>query len=166
MGLIQYLQQVWAMAVAGQAQGIFFFVASYAFVALGYSVIKQVRLLSWSSVQGKLERAEITKVSLGERLKSNQDFVATAVYHYQVDGVDYEGSKISTRAMLSSRNARFILKRHLEYVQQNANGELTVFYHPQKPANALLILPSWLSIFFASALCVLPISLYLWEYHF
>lgn len=165
MGFIQYLQQVWAMAANGQAQGIFFFIASYAFVALGYSVVQQVRVLSWPSVQGKIERAEIRKVSLSERLKSAQDFVATAVYHYQVDGIEYEGNKISTRAMLSSRNARYILKRHLEYVQQNADGELTVFYHPQKPANAVLFLPSRLSIMFALALSLLPMGLYLWEYH-
>ena len=165
MGIIQYLHEIWTMAVTGQAQGAFFFVASYAFLALGYSAVKQVRVLAWPSVQGKIERAEIKKVSLSERLKSTQDFVATAVYHYQVNGVEYEGNEISTRAMLSSRNARYVLKRHLEYVQQNANGELTVYYHPQKPVKAVLILPSRLSILFAFALCLLPMSLYLWEYH-
>lgn len=154
------------MALAGQAQGVFFLVASYALVAIGYSAIKQIRVLGWPSVKGQLERAEIRKVSLRERLKSTQDFVAAADYSYEVNGVEYQGSKISTRAMLSSRNARSVIKRHLEYVQQNANGELTVFYNPQKPANAILILPSRISIIFASALCLLPMGIYIWEYHF
>ena len=164
MVLVDYLEQMWTMALNGEAQGIFFFVVLYAFFVVGYSAVKQVLVLLWPSTTGLLESAEVRKVGLAERLKSTQDFVAAAVYHYSVDGVEYEGSQISTRAMLSSRNARFVLKRHLDYVREKANGELAVYYHPKKPAESILIKPSKLSIVFAFSLALLPICIYFREY--
>jgi len=54
MELIIYFQEMWQLAVKGQAQGVFFWFAFYMFIVCFYSLTLQFRMRYWPFVQGEL----------------------------------------------------------------------------------------------------------------
>ena len=59
MEIINYFNEMWNLAIQGQARGIFFYVAIYASVLLFYSVVFQIRVNRWPSTIGNLENIGI-----------------------------------------------------------------------------------------------------------
>lgn len=166
MFLIEYFSEMWRLASARQDQGIFFFIVLYMLLTFGYSSIYQYRTSRWPSVNGTLVKAEIEKVGLAKRIRSNQDYVASAVYDYWVEGVQYQGKRVSPWVMMASHNARFALKKQMSYLQQNSDGSVRVFYNPKTPQKSFLIKPGIVGMTVTAILAIVPISFYLVEYHF
>lgn len=163
---IEYINEMWQHASAGESQGFFFFMVLYLFLTLGYSSIYQYRICQWRSVNGSLVKAEIEKVGFAKRIRSNQDYVASAVYDYWVDGVQYQGNRVSPWAIIASHNARFALKKQMSYIQENSDGSVLVFYNPNNPRKSFLIKPGLVGMSLTAILAIAPISFYLAEYHF
>lgn len=156
---------MWNLAIQGQARGIFFYVAIYAFVLLFYSIIFQIRVNSWPSTTGNIENIGIRYFGGKEWAKTNQEYVATSLYTYTVEGIKYHGRRISPWAIVASHNMLFILKHQLKNVQHTGDGNVKVFYSPRNPKKSYLIKPGVKGLVVTLILALIPMVLYWSKYH-
>ena len=84
--MINYLQDMWHLAAQAEPQGIWFWAAAYAAVIFAYSVVYQLRIRNWPSTEGELVEAGVRKFGATDLIKSDQDYVSTALYRYSVSG--------------------------------------------------------------------------------
>ncbi len=163
--MFDYLSDMWALATAGNKQGIVFYIALYALVVLGYSALYQFRTAKWPSTRGVLLVAGIGKWGATEPVTSDQEYKATALYRYRVGEVDYEGSRVSPWLFIVSHNARFILKKQLDKLQRNDDGSIEVFFNPGKPHKSFLIKPGPVGLALTLCLALSPALVYWMSYH-
>lgn len=165
MELINYLEEMWDLALQGKAQGIFFWAALYAFIVLLYSLIYQIKIASWPGTSGELLKGGIRKFGSTEWAASNQKYVASALYCYVVNGKEYQGRRVSPWVVVASHNMKSILEKQLRSVQQFPDGKVSVFYHPEKPEKSFLIKPGIKGQFITAILAIIPFVMYWIKYH-
>ena len=68
---------------------MFFFAALYALLLLSYSLVYQLRVISWPSAKGVLIKAAIKKVGGTELVTSHQEYAASTLYEYYVGDKAY-----------------------------------------------------------------------------
>ncbi len=116
----------------------------YALAVGSYSLFFQWRMSKWQGVWGELATLKNTRVSY-DNSPSEQHWMLTALYRYQVAGETYYGSRVSAWEMSGSgmlRNIPFFLTRYIEKGQDN---QVRVYHHPTKPKKSTLIVPGWRS---------------------
>ena len=166
MELIIYSQEMWRLALDGQAQGVWFWASLYTFILCAYSLLFQIRTRFWPCTHGVLTGFEIRKFGgATEWVRSEQEYVSEALYKYNVGGVDYDGTRISPWVFVVSHNARFVLEKQKSSIQLYPDGRLKVFYNPNNPKKSFLIIAGKMGIYITVTLSVLPLILFCIEYH-
>ena len=163
--MIIYFQEMWQLAIQGEAQAIWFWAAFYTFILCTYSLIFQCRTRKWHITHGELIESGVKKFGGTGRGTSYQEYVSGALYHYNISGIAYEGTRISPWIFVASRNARFVLEKQMSSIQRYPNGKVKVFYNPKKPKKSFLIIAGKVGIFIIFLVSVLPIILYFLKYH-
>ncbi len=153
-------------ALDGDRQSMLLIAAVYMLLVCGYSVLYQVRMSRWPGVSGKLRHLEVELFGARERALPNRQYYSDALYEYSVGGSSYENSKISPWVMVASHNARFLLHRQLRKVAAGPEGEVTVYYNPQRPHKSILIKPGPVGQLVTAALGIAPLVLYVSRYGF
>jgi len=162
--MIDYVMQMFDLAVDGDKQGILFFICFYALIVCSYSVFFQIRVSRWPETRGALLQSGTTKIGGTDPVKSNQEYVASALYEYVVDGDLYQGKRVSPWVMVASHNAKFLLEKQMRGVHRYADGGVRVFFNPANPKKSYLIKPSKVGITFTFSLAVGPMLLYGYSY--
>lgn len=162
---MNYIQEMWRLALEAEPQGVLFWAAVYTFVVCSYSVLFQIRTRSWPVAEGELVQAGVRMFGPRDLVLSNQDYVSKALYHYRMSGVVYEGTRVSPWIFVASYNMRFILEKQMSSVQQCPNGKVKVFYNPKKPQKSYLIIAGKVGIVITSLIGLAPIVLYVFKYH-
>ena len=155
---------MFALAADGQAQGIFFWIAVYAFVMLLFSLVYQVKISSWPSVTGELIDEKIREFGYAYA-HSNKEYRVVVTYKYVVGNREYVGTRLSPWVFVTNNNARFILRGQFKSILRHPNGKVAVYYSPNKPNKSFLIKPGWVGKFVTAALSVIPLFLYIAKYH-
>ncbi|NND71032.1 MAG: DUF3592 domain-containing protein [Rhodothermales bacterium] len=161
----EYIVAMWNLAVDGGKQGILFFVAVYAFLLPGYSLIRQLIVRRWPGTPGVLIRAGVEGAGGVASVKWRGNYIATALYSYQVDGKSYDGSRVSAWVMMASYNARFLLQRQLDKIQTSGDGRVMVYYNPKNPQKSFLLKPGYAGLAVTVTLMLVPGCLYVMHYH-
>ena len=165
MTVVNYIKEMWLLAAEGNLQGIFFYASVYALLTLTYSAFYQLKARSWPNVRGVLLKAGIEKFGATDMVKSDQDFVASALYEYTVDGTVYQGTRVSSWIIVVSYNLRFLLKKQMSYIKKNNDGSVTIFFNSTNPKKSYLIKPRKAGVVITLVLATVPLLLYLSEYH-
>ena len=160
-----YLEEMIRLAAAGELQGIWFWAAVYTSAVCTYSLWFQLRTRYWPSADGELTSLGVRRFGGGEWAKSDREYAGTANYTYDVDGVRYEGSRISPWAMVVSYNVRALLRYQLSGVQKLPNGRVRVYHHPRNPGKSYLIVAGWVGISVTLMVAVLPGATYFFRFH-
>lgn len=158
--MLDYFADMWAMASQGKLQGIWFWAAVYVLLLCCYSLVLQVRMRNWPSVQGRLLNAEIGRFGGPEWARSEQQFVTDALYEYSVDGQQYSGTRVSPWVIVTSHNLRGLLRWQMAGIQGDEAGNVAVYYHPAKPAKSYLKVASVTGIVVTAIVAILPFMLY------
>ena len=165
MELIIYFQDMWQLAIQGQAQGIWFWAALYTFVVCVYSLIFQIRTRHWPFTLGELAEIGVDKFGATDLVKSNQDYAAKALYKYNVSGVVYDGTRISPWIFVVSHNAKFVLEKQMSSIQRFPGEKVKVFYKPNNPKKSYLIIAGKAGISITLLISALPLILFYFKYH-
>jgi hypothetical protein len=160
---MNYIQEMWRLALETESQGIFFWAGVYAFVVCAYSVLFQIRTRSWPVTDGELVQAGVRTFGTRDLVLSNQDYVSKALYHYRVSGVAYDGTRVSPWIFVASHNMRFILEKQMSSIQQYPSGKVKVFYNPKKPQKSYLIIAGKVGIVTTSLIGLAPLVLYVFN---
>ena len=163
--MVEYLSAMWALAADGDKRGIVFFAALYCLLLLSYSAVYQLRIMTWPSTTGVLVNRGARKVGGTHLVTSRQEYAASALYEYCVNGEHYQGSRVSPWVMIVSHNAKFLLDRQLARIRSNNDGGVAVFFNPRNPKKSFLVLPGKTGLAVTIALALLPILLYWFAYH-
>ena len=141
--------QFWVDLQNGERVAVFVCVGLYCVLVAGYSFFKQYLVSQWPFVWGTLHKAE-AKLIMPDNSLSEQQYTSKALYSYQVNGVQYEGTRVSAMVIVATHNARAILNKQLQGIQKDAAGRVKVFYKPSNPKKSLLIKGSVAQIVFTS----------------
>lgn len=163
--MIDYIIAMWNLAADGNKQGILFFVAVYAFLLPGYSLVRQLMIRRWPSTPGVLMRAGVEGAGGADSVKWRRNYVARALYTYQVDGESYAGRRVSAWVVMASHNARFLLRQQLHNIQKLNDGSVMVYYNPRKPQKSYLLKPGYIGLLVTIALMLVPTCFYVTQYH-
>lgn len=144
--MIEYLSDMWALALEGELQGVWFWAAVYTFVVGVGSLSYQVRIRNWPAVQGNLSHAAVEKWGIPDIVASEQDYTAKAQYTYEVDGQSYEGRRVSPWVIVATTNLRALLAYQLKGIEASPDGAVKVLYNPRNPAKSFLIAPGWVGL--------------------
>lgn len=140
-----YLVDMYQLALSGDDQAIFFWIAAYAWLMCTISVIWQIRVSRWPFVAGRLLRHGLEKVGR-EAVRVEQAYQASAVYEYEVDGQSYTGSRVSYLVMTGSGGFKNVGETQLKGIQRLPDGSVKVFYNPRRPKKSMLVIPGVTSI--------------------
>jgi hypothetical protein len=155
---------MWQLAAAGDAQGVFFWAAFYVFAVCGWSVVYQVRVNRWPGTVGELTESSVAKLGATERLLSEQQYHAVAEYHYSVNGQSYTGSRVSPWVIVATYNLKRILASQMKAIKALPDGQVMVFYNPNKPQKSFLITPGIRSQLVTAVIGAAPLIFYWLKY--
>lgn len=162
--MLDYIMEMFDLAVDGDKQGFMFFVCLYALVVCSYSVFFQLRVARWPETKGALLQNGVSKIGGTDPVRSNQEYVASALYEYVVDGTRYQGKRVSPWVMVASNNAKFLLEKQMRRIYRYADGGVSVFFNPNNPKKSYLIKPDRVGGVFTLSLAVGPMLLYGYSY--
>ena len=165
MTIVDYIKEMWIFAAEGNRQGVFFFVSAYALLTLTYSTFYQLKVRSWPSVRGVMLKAGIEKFGVPDMIKSDQNYVASSLYEYTIDGKTYQGTRVSSWIMVVSYNLRFLLNKQMSYIKKNNDGSVTVFFNSTNPKKSYLVKPGKVGVVITLVLATAPFLFYISEYH-
>ena len=162
--MIEYFEQMWALALDGQTQGIFFMGSLYFSVMLFYSLLYQIRVARWPGTRGELtdEKLDVFGYAFDP---SEKEYKASVSYTYEVDGKQYAGKRLSPWVFITNKNAKTLLNKQLDTIFRHSDGTVTVYYHPDKPEKSYLLKPGLTGKIITVLLALLPILLYGLKYH-
>jgi hypothetical protein len=146
---------MWQSAIQGQTQGVWFWAAFYIFILCVYSLVLQIRTRYWPYAEGVIVESSVEKFRSAS-LKTDQNFIANALYKYNVSGLEYNGTRISPWIIVASHNAKFILAKQMSAIQRLPDGKVKVFYNPNKPRKSFLAIASKLIVCITLFLGALP----------
>ena len=160
----EYIEEMAHLAGRGDAQGVLFWIAVYAFVVCSYSTIRQFMKFRWKATTGQLMQKGIQKFGTSLADPSMQEYKLDALYEYQVDGRKYLGTEVSAWKVVASHNVRGILGLQYKGIEKHPDGSIAVYYNPRKPQKALLVLPGWKSQLVTMAIGLAPSFYYLYRF--
>jgi len=164
MSMIEYFEQMWALATDGQAQGVFFWGSLYVCMMLLYSLVYQIKVTYWPGTKGELIDERIREFGHAYA-PSDKDYAASVSYKYVVDGKEYVGKRLSPWLFITNNNAKYILKKQLKLIFRLSDGVVMVYYNPRKPNKSYLIKPGLFGKFLTVFLAIIPILTYWLKYH-
>ncbi len=162
--MIQYLTDMWFLALQGEAQGIYFWAAVYALAICSYSLFYQTRIRCWTSTIGDLADASLDKFGGTDVVAGDQQYKSRALYSYCVGDQSFEGKRVSPWIVVASANARFILQSQMSKIQSPEPGKVVVFYNPKRPQKSFLIKPGIVGQLVTAALALIPLLSYFYNY--
>lgn len=162
--MLEYIINMWDLALQGDRQGIWFWASVYTFLICSYSGLFQSLIRTWPSTKGQLMHLGLDKFGSTMNL-SEQDYMPEALYTYQIAGKTYQGKRISPWIIVASHNAQFVLKKQLSKVETFADNKVKIFYKPSNPAKSWLILPSKFGITMTILISLLPALSYWLEFY-
>ena len=125
--------------LSGDRDAIILAAAGY-FALMGMiSLVVCFRLSRWPSVVGVLHEEGIDG-------SLERSYTALVRYSYSVDGVTYEGNRLSAWYMMVTHNLRALLKLQFRLIERHEGANVTVFYNPRKPQKSYLDVPGWRSV--------------------
>lgn len=140
----------------GDTQAILI-VATVYFVMMGLiSFALSLRIRSWPMVRGTLLHSGLDPMSPSMRA-DEVNYSADLMYHYVVDGKEYEGKRLSPTYIVASANMRFLLTWQMSGITQLANEGVAVFYKPSNPKKSYLIKPGKIALSCTIAFMILPL---------
>ncbi len=154
------VRNVISRAIAGDAESILLVFAIYTLLMCAYSIWYQLRLQAWPETRGKLINRGLAHVAGFEWDPGDKLYATDALYEYQVDGQTYQGQKISPWVMVASHNVRSVLWKQLSRLEVGPENTVSIYYNPQKPAQAILIKPGNIGIAITVCIALLPLVLY------
>lgn len=108
---------------------------------------------SWPMTEGNLVQSGLE--SMGPSMRADeQHFQAGVRYTYEVDGVEYEGSRLSPTYIMASANLRFLLKLQMRGIKKLGGDRVAVIYNPSNHTKSFLIKPGP-ATFLLPAMCIL-----------
>ena len=162
--MIEYISDMWNLAVDGGKQGVLFFAALYTFLVCLYSFIRQILIIRWSVTKGVLKNASLSKQGAQRLVLSDQEYKLDSLYSYKVGDIHYQGTRVSPWIIIASHNAKFLLEKQLSGITNNEDGTVNVLYNPNNPHKSYLIQPGVIGMAVTLAIAILPVVLYLIEY--
>ncbi len=162
---MEFVQEMWRLALEGKLQGIWFWGGIYALVLCLYSFVIQVRTRSWPWAPGALQEAGVEQVGGRDPATSDRDYTSKALYHYSVDGQQLEGTRISPWVFVASHNARAVLEKQLQAIQHLPQGGVKVFYNPSKPDKSYLIVAGRVGLLVTVLAGSIPLGSYCLKFH-
>lgn len=163
--VIDYVREMWHLALDGELQGIWFWGALYALVLCSYSVVMQWRTRSWPSTEGELIKASIESFGAEEPVPSERDYTADALYRYTVSGQSFEGKRVSPWVFVASRNLTSLIEKQLSGIEHLPGGKVAVYYHPRRPHKSYLAVAGKLGIGITVLVAAAPMLLYVSRFH-
>ena len=162
--MIDYLQRMSDLALHKELQGIHFWATLYVLIVLIGTLWNALRVRGWPRVEGQLRGLGIRPLGTPELGTSDQDYVPSALYWYQVNGQSYEGREISIWKMSASGMLKKTANLLPGQVRPSETGKVVVYYNPRRPKKSVLLRPGWASISLLSALIVLTAAFYVWRW--
>lgn len=127
-----------------------------------YCYVYLRRMARWPSTPGTTRRLGLRYFAgVRDWVQADQDYVLDGVYEYEVDGVRYQGSRVSPWPVKASHNFRGVLLCQLRGVEHTADGRIRVYYDPRRPKRSILILPGRKSFIAVLLIAWGPILLYI-----
>ncbi len=165
--MIQYAQELWALALngqaEGQAQGVWFWAALYALLVCAYSALYQHRVRRWPSTQGDLIEARVGIFGGFALAGSIREYIARTQYRYQVGAQEFNGTRLSPWLVVGS--VKRLLKKQLARIKHTNDGSVVVYYDPRNPQKSYLIVPGTTSIALTALVGALPALGFWIKYH-
>ena len=165
MSAFEHLTDTISLAFAGDIQSIFLLVSVYVLMVCSYSVLYQVKVSRWPTVEGKLLTSGLRKYGGTEWAPADQEYVAETLYEYEVDGKKYLGKRLSPWIVVASHNARFVVNAQLNRVKRDPDGRVAVYYNPKAPGKSFLIPTAVASQLVTLFIGFIPGILYFYKYH-
>ncbi len=78
--MIEYISDIWNLAVDGGKQGVLFFAALYTFLVCLYSFIRQILIRRWPVTKGVLKNASLSKHGAQRLVLSDQEYKVDSLY--------------------------------------------------------------------------------------
>ena len=165
MEIFEYGREMWALALAGDVRGLFFWCSVYALVLLFYSAVYQIRISRWPNIHGEVLQSGVKRFGGTESNRAEQSYSTSARYRYTVDGDEHTGERVSPWVIVASHNVRAVLEKQMASIETDKQNRVRVFFNPRAPHKSFLIRPGWLGISVTLSLAVLPAVLYWLKYH-
>lgn len=135
-----------------------FFTALFLALA-GWLMIRGHDSENWPSIKGHMDFAYVEALGSGSLGKGGGEAANIRLpivrYRYSVNGTERIGSKITVWDVSVSRQE----ERNHPLIPVPASGDISVFYNPSQPADAVLIvgvpIPALTGLFFAAIACCL-----------
>ncbi|WP_148714469.1 DUF3592 domain-containing protein [Chitinolyticbacter meiyuanensis] len=162
--MVEYLKQMVDLTLRKELQGIHFFATLYVAFVLGGSLWQCLRQRRWSKTRGRLLRVGIRALGETDGGASNRDYVPDALYLYQVDDVEYQGTEISVWKMSASgllKNTAYMLPKK---VTADEHGNVDVYYNPKRPKKSLLLRPGPSTLIVLAGAMVGAVGFYVWKW--
>ena len=139
--MIDYLAEMWLLASNGGRQGVYFFIVLYISALSLWTLLRLWRIRRWPVVRGQLLNLE--REAFGhESIRSEQQYTASALYRYEVDGREYQGSEISASVkIVASGAAARLPELLLRQVNAADDGAIDIRYNPAHPQRSYLLRP-------------------------
>ena len=161
---MEYLTAMWELAVAGEKQGIVFFIALYCFLAMSISLIGQWRMRQWPSTTGKLLKAGTRTFGAYDTSPSETQYMIDVLYEYEVRGKKHRGKRVSPWIFITNHNASAILNHQFKSIDRRGD-QVRIFFNPNNPKKSTLLRPGWFGICVSVAIWIGPLIGYWASYH-
>jgi len=151
------LNSIFEGIMSGDKQAILIVTAAYFALCGLVTLIFQTRILFWPMTSGTLVHSDLSRWGVSS-FADEQNYEAGVKYHYQINGKQYEGKRLSAWYILASANMRFLLRWQLEGITMLAPENVAVFYNPSAPEKSYLIKPGRIGLGISAAILILPIT--------
>ena len=149
MQLINYIHEMYELALLGEKQGIVFFAAMYFFLCLVYIIIYRLKLSKWKHIKGELIESRVVIFGYEDNTPT---YTTKVLYKYEVDGVKYEGSRLSPVVKIATGET--MAEKDLSKIQSYSDGSIRVWFNPKKPNKSYLIKDNFWFLFFSIILSI------------
>lgn len=146
--------------IAGDTEAILIVATVYFVMAGLLSLILSLRIRSWPTTRGTLAHSNLDSMTPSMRA-DDVNYYADLKYSYVVDGVRYEGKRLSPTYIVASANLRFLLKWQISGITRLENNEVVVFYKPSAPQKSYLIKPGKIALTCTIGFILLPLIFWL-----
>lgn len=153
------------LALHKELQGIHFWATLYVLIVLVGSLWHALRVRAWPHVEGQLLSLGIRPLGSPDLGTSDQDYVPSALYRYQVNGRSYKGREISIWKMSASGMLKNTANLLPDQVRPSETGKVLIYYNPRRPNKSLLLRPGWASISVLSSLIFFTAAFYVWRWN-
>lgn len=164
--MLDYLRHMFDLAFDGAKQGVIFFMLLYSGIVCLFSLAYVLRVRGWPWVEGVLHAHGTRQIGAGN-VPSQRHRIAFAHYSYRVDGIAYEGRRVSPWQFSASGVAAGLpgLQAGMIRAQGTGGDRVRVYYDPRRPRRAYVLRPGWPGIVFLALAIVVPPLLFAWSYH-